>query len=417
MRFLLIAAMVLVSACRCSGQGLSAPSATPPHPLTLDEAIERGRTNSPHIENATATEARARATRLTAGAYSNPTLEVYEGRQYARPIAAPGLPGLLQHYGVIQPIEIPSERRARRDAAAAAEHSAQAEGAAISLSVISEVKHAFYNALRRREEISHSEENLHLVQDLRRRVEVDVDVGEKGRLELTRTEAELARAGFAVRSAQFAYSDAIVMLRAAIAAPPDEEIDPEGTLEPSLTLPALSEAREAVLQAHPVIAQSLAEIDRGEANLRDQQALRIPQPNLFAEFENQPDLRYWRVGVNIQLPFFDRRRGQIAEARAGIDGEKATLGQRRLELVSALERAYEQYQIADQQVQSLESGELHAAEAAVEGAKAAYRFGERGIVEVLDAQRVLQSVRSDLLDAQFARQSALIDLEELGVKP
>jgi cobalt-zinc-cadmium efflux system outer membrane protein len=51
----------------------------------------------------------------------------------------------------------------------------------------------------------------------------------------------------------------------------------------------------------------------------------------------------------------------------------------------------------------------------VDAAKAAYRFGERGIVEVLDAQRVLQDVRDDLLDAQFARQSALVDLEELGV--
>jgi cobalt-zinc-cadmium efflux system outer membrane protein len=35
-------------------------------------------------------------------------------------------------------------------------------------------------------------------------------------------------------------------------------------------------------------------------------------------------------------------------------------------------------------------------------------------MEVLDAQRVLQSVRGDLVDAQFARQSALVDLEELG---
>ncbi len=79
-----------------------------------------------------------------------------------------------------------------------------------------------------------------------------------------------------------------------------------------------------------------------------------------------------------------------------------------------MERAFEQYQLADQQVTSLQSGELHAAESAVEAAKAAYRFGERGIVEVLDAQRVLQSVRGDLVDAQYARQSALIDLEELG---
>ena len=70
--------------------------------------------------------------------------------------------------------------------------------------------------------------------------------------------------------------------------------------------------------------------------------------------------------------------------------------------------------MADQQVDSLQSGELRAAERAVEGARAAYRFGERGIVEVLDAQRVLQAVRGDLVDAQYARQSALVDLEELG---
>ncbi len=63
---------------------------------------------------------------------------------------------------------------------------------------------------------------------------------------------------------------------------------------------------------------------------------------------------------------------------------------------------------------SLQAGSLHEAESAVDAAQAAYHFGERGIVEVLDAQRVLQSVRDDLLNARFARQSALIDLETLG---
>jgi cobalt-zinc-cadmium efflux system outer membrane protein len=135
---------------------------------------------------------------------------------------------------------------------------------------------------------------------------------------------------------------------------------------------------------------------------------------LFTEFENQPDLRFWRAGVSIPLPLWDRRRGQIDESKAAISQSNAELDQRRLELISATERAYEQYQLADQQAVSLESGELRAAERAVEGARAAYKFGERGIVEVLDAQRVLQSVRGDLVEAQFARQTALTDLEELG---
>lgn len=145
-----------------------------------------------------------------------------------------------------------------------------------------------------------------------------------------------------------------------------------------------------------------------------ERALRVPRPTAFAEFENQPDLRFWRAGITVPVPLWDRRQGQIGEAKAAISQSTAVLDQRRLELISALERSYEQYQLADQQATSLESGSLRAAESAVDAAKAAYRFGERGIVEVLDAQRVLQSVRGDLVSAQFARQSALVDLEELG---
>jgi cobalt-zinc-cadmium efflux system outer membrane protein len=121
------------------------------------------------------------------------------------------------------------------------------------------------------------------------------------------------------------------------------------------------------------------------------------------------------MGVNVPLPLWDRRRGQIADSQAAIRQSSAIRNQRQLELTAALERAYESYQLADQQVNSLQAGSLHEAESAVDAAMAAYRFGERGIVEVLDAQRVLQSVRGDFIDAQFARQAALVDLEELGV--
>jgi cobalt-zinc-cadmium efflux system outer membrane protein len=46
-------------------------------------------------------------------------------------------------------------------------------------------------------------------------------------------------------------------------------------------------------------------------------------------------------------------------------------------------------------------------------AEAAYRLGERGILDYLDAQRVFRSVSNDYLNARFDRQSALIDLERL----
>ncbi|WP_446743828.1 TolC family protein [Silvibacterium acidisoli] len=382
--------------------------------LTLADAISRAQANSPRLKQAVAVTDKANAAIRVSRAYTNPSVEVYGGLQYARPIATPGVPGILQHYAATQTIEIPQERRLRRSEAESAATAARYGQKAVSLSVTADVKHAFYSALRQQEEIHHAEENLALVEDLHHRVEVEVGVGEKGRLELTRAEAELARARFAVRSAQIEYANAIAFLRVTIAAAPDAELDPVGTIEPRLTLPPLAEARERVLEKHPAIEQSRTDLQTDKTALAHERSLRIPQPTAFAEFENQPDLRFWRTGITIPLPLFDRRKGQIDEAKASIDQSQAVLNQRRLETISALERAYEQYQLADQQATSLESGSLHAAETAVDAARSAYRFGERGIVEVLDAQRVLQSVRGDLLDAQFARQAALVDLEELG---
>jgi cobalt-zinc-cadmium efflux system outer membrane protein len=370
--------------------------------------------NHPRIRGAAAVTARAAAGVRVAGAYINPSIEVFEGRQYARPIPTPGVPGLLQHYAAYQPVEIPRERRARRQVARLTETSTRFAQAGMVLSVAAEAKRAFYDVLRRREEVQHTQENLQLVEDLRRRVEVEVNVGEKGRLELTRAEAELARARFAVRAAQIELANSIAILRVALAAPPDANLNPEGSLDARVTLPPLAGLRDLVLRTHPSVSQGRTDVQTAQAALTRERALRIPQPTLFAEFENQPDLRFWRAGVTIPIPLWDRRRGQIDEASASIAQADAALEQRRLELISATERAYEQYQLADQQVTSLESGELRAAQSAVEAAKAAYRFGERGIVEVLDAQRVLQSVRDDLLNAQFGRESALIQLEELG---
>jgi outer membrane protein, heavy metal efflux system len=405
----------LLPTCLAIGQSIP-PALTEAKPLrlSLNDAIAMAQRNHPRLAEAAAGTQRARAAAQVAHAYTNPSLEVYEGEQYARQAPNPGNPGLLQHYAAYQTIEIPSERRARQKAAQYAITGSQAGEQSVMLSVVGDTKHAFYNVLRRREEIEHARENLQLVEDLRHRVEVSVNAGEEGRLELTRAEAEAGRARFALTSAEIEFANAIAQLRVTIAGPNDADLDPQGAFEPRISLPSLAQLRDQVMDTHPALAQSRADLQESLSTLDRQKALRIPQPVAFAEFENQPDLRFWRTGVTVPIPLWDRRKGQIGEAKAATSQAAAVLSQRTLALTSALERAYEQYQLADKQATSLESGSLHAAQSAVEAAQAAYRFGERGIVEVLDAQRVLQGVRGDLVDAQFARQSALVDLEELG---
>lgn len=384
--------------------------------LTITEALNLAEQNSPILKEADASVDRAQAGVQTAKAYTNPVFEFLGGDQFARPIPAPGAPGPLLHYSASQLFEIPKERRTRIQASQLNFVSNQYRAAGVRLSLHAYVKRAFYDVIRRKEQLSNAESNLTLVEDLRRRVRLEVEVGEKGKLELTRAEAETARAQAAVRSADVELANARALLKAVIGSPSEEVFDAQGTLGDAVHIDSLNNLRQQVLENHPALSEINTQATRSRVTVEHERARRIPEPAFYGEYEHQPDLTFYRFGVSIPLPLWDRRKGPIAEAKAEVSRTEAMARQRRLEITAALERAYDQYQIRNQQVEALQSGSLREAEAAVEAAQSAYKFGERGIVEVFDAQRVLQGVRSDLLDALYARQSALIDLEELGVR-
>ncbi len=382
--------------------------------LTIDRALALAEQNSPLLRQSEATVEMSKAHIQTARAYTNPTVDFLAGHQSALNVPTPGTPGLLQHYSAGQTIEIPGERRARIRAAQLGYKADQYQLAGVHLAVVANVRRAFYDVIRRKEQLANAKDNLNLVEDLRRRVGVEVKVGEKGKLELTRAEAELARARAAVNSAEIELAAARAVLKAVTGLPATENPDADGALADQTQLAPLDELRRQVIATHPALAESSSRVAQARAVVNDERALRIPQPNLYGEYEHQPDLQFFRVGVNVPLPLWDRRKGPIQEAKADLARSEAMNRERELEITAALDRAYDQYEISNQQVESLQAGSLREAEAAVEAARSAYRFGERGIVEVLDAQRVLQGIRTDLLDALYARQSALIDLEELG---
>jgi cobalt-zinc-cadmium efflux system outer membrane protein len=392
----------------------STSSAVGTTPLTITEALDLAEKNSPILKAAAASVSRAEASIQSARAYTNPTTEFLGGHQAARPIATPGVPGAMLHYSVGQTIENPTARRTRISASTNDYRGSRYEYAALRLSVKANVQRAFYDVIRRKQQLAYAHDNLSLVEDLRRRVQKEVEVGEKGKLELTRAEAELARARVAVRSADVQLAHARVYLRALLGSTANEVYDPQGSLGDSVSIPPLPDIRQQVLAMHPALAQADALIDRAQAQVQNERARRIPEPTVYGQYERQPDVSFYQFGVNVPLPLWDRRKGPIAEAKAELIRSQELARQRRLEIGASLESAYDLYQISNQQVEGLESGSLREAEAAVEAARSAYKFGERGILEVLDAQRVLQGVRNDLLEAQFARQSALIDLEELG---
>jgi cobalt-zinc-cadmium efflux system outer membrane protein len=386
----------------------------PRKPLTLEEALDLADEYNPRLKAATASIEGAQAGILTARAYINPDVTI-GGFGGQRAIQNSTIPGGIQGFSFNQPLELPSVRKTRIHTAELGRESSRFALAETRLGVRASVKQAFYEALRRKGEMDLAQGNLQLLEDLQRRIGVQVNVGEAARLELVRADAEVSTACIQLQSSRLRLTSALSVLHAAIGAPLDRQIDPQGVLDAAVLLPSLDVLRKEVLARHPAVALAENETRRANARLDLERALVKPQPTVWADMFRQPDAAQYRIGVTLPIPLWNKREGPIAEAVAAEHQASAVADLRRLEIRSALESAYGQYEVASQQVAMFESGTLRQAEAAVQAAEAAFRFGERGIIEVLDAQRVLRGARLDYLNAQFDREAALIDLEQLGV--
>jgi cobalt-zinc-cadmium efflux system outer membrane protein len=378
--------------------------------LTLEEALAMADDRNPRLRAGLAQIDAARAGITTAKAYPNPAVSGAAGYQTYR---VPGnVRGMVMSYTFAQPLELGALRPTRIGLAEREREVSQQTLSSIRLSVLSSVRRAFFQALRAQGEIGILSENLRTVEDFRKRTEVRVNAGEAGRLELYRADAELATARTAVNSAKLRYVTAIAQLRGAIGAPLEGDVHLAGGLDPPAALPTLEDLRKEVMARHPELAVAQTAIRRAEARLSYETAQRRPQPSLVAEFDRPPDSPTYRAGIEIPLPFWNRREGPIAEAAAQVRAADAIAQSRSVELLAAAEGAYGRYEVATQQLEAFEQGLLRAGEEGLRAAEAAYRLGERGILDVLDAQRVLRQVRLDFHNAQFDRQAALIDLDE-----
>jgi outer membrane protein, heavy metal efflux system len=285
-----------------------------PSPLSLEEAVALAERHNPALRVAAASVEEAEAGITTARAYSNPTITFGSlGRQQA--ILSAGVPGTLHGFNFTQLVELPQIRSTRLRVAQIDRATSDHSLAAVRLEVRSNVKQRYFEALRTQALLEVAKGNLELLEDLMRRIQVQVDVGEAARLELTRAQAEAASARIQVRAAELRVAGSLSSLAAAIGAPLGQ-VQLSGTLERPTILPTLEELRQEMIRRHPVLAVAASMRQRAEASLDSERARRIPQPSLWVDWFRQPEAAQYRFGVTVPLPIFNRREGPIAEAAA-----------------------------------------------------------------------------------------------------
>lgn len=380
--------------------------------LNLDELINIGLNENAYVLASREQVSAAKGDATAARAYPNPEVGGQLGRSKERNTLTP-ISGQVYNIALAQPIEIPMVRSSRIDAADEIVKATDANRQSFEDDTVARIKLAYYELLRREAEASAAQEDFTLTLQIRDRIALRHRVGESPRFDLIRADTEMLNARKNLDAAKLRVEQSRANLRLAVGHPLPEGWSVEGSLPNKITLPPKEKLKAELLARNPILMKTEAEQRAAEHRLSMEKSMRLPKISLIAEREVDPTQQYARGGLVMTIPIWDLRSGQISKARAEATSARHQLNAQRLSFSESLEATYQLYQIASNQVRVLESELLSQAAAAQRIAESAYRYGERGILEWLDAQRTYRAARNELIAARFDLATVAVEIDRL----
>lgn len=372
-------------------------------PVTLDDALRKGRDVSPRIARAEAELRAAEARALQAGLRPNPEIGVevenFSGTGPYRSIRQSEVT-----VAVSQEFELGGERRARKAVAGAQLEFARLSlrRAVADLAYDVAVAHAELQAAEDRAVLARG--NLTRAQELARIAGTLVDAGRDPPLSKLRADALLAEAeAEALRS--FGLLLTARRKLGLLIGSEDPELSAIGG-DPVPTAPLPADV--------PSLDERLAAAERDAANARVALARAEAVPNVTASggFRNfrESGSTAFVLGVSVPLPFNRSVRSGVPVARAEGEAAEAALAQTRLDTRFGRQEAQTMLSAADERLVALSGPGLRQAIEAERVAEIGYRAGKFSLLELIGAQEALTNTRLKIIEAQLDRARALAAL-------
>ena len=390
-------------------------SAQPQKTFTINDLIAISLESSPQVLAARDQSKAIKGQLSSARAIPNPEFEVSTGQQ--RSVTGPLTVGNVSSWSVTQPLDMPYTRFPRVNAAEANFRAAEATRIAFEVETISRVQQRFYELMRREAEQKAAEEDMSLTKQIRDRMQIRYDVGETARFELIRVQTEFLNAQIAAESSKLRVEQARSQLRQAVGhqLPADFKVVVEQPKQE--VLPSLAVLLNEVQAQSPEMQKAKAEVEATESKLSFEKNSRLPRLAFKASQYNDPNFTDRLYGLQVSIPIWDFRGGQVAEAEANASKAKNQLNAQSQTLDQQMETAYKLYQMTGYQVKVLSQEVVQLAASAQRIAEVSYRYGERGMLEYLDAQRTFRAARNDLIKARFDLASVVTEIQRLRASP
>lgn len=407
--------LVLASLVLGSLMAASLPAAAtgmPPDSVDLPDVLALARGSSPRLALERQQIALAQAERITAGAYPNPSLSYERARQ----------PGELTNFSsdsarqwsVQQQILLPGQRSSRIRAADLGIDAAHSRLVATGNDFAAEAGAAYVELLAAQQRRAALAQSMADLERLRGVVAGRHAAGLASRYDLLRVDIELADWQARRAEAEAELTDRQGQL-AGLLGFPGWRPHGEGELRP------LAWTGQAPVSGHDTPAVIASRKEEAAARARVTAARRDRLPNLSLSggqfWTVAPYGKTYSLGIEIELPLFDTRRGALQQARA--QAESAGLQRTLAEAQSQADVGRYRAQV-DQRSATLARFEQQLAPQLPhlqQMADDAYRLGRSSVLELIDATRMRYEtalsrvdLTAKLMESQLRLQAALGEL-------
>jgi cobalt-zinc-cadmium efflux system outer membrane protein len=388
----------------------AAPRATDPGPLPalrwpeLVAAVDR----HPLLLEAAARERAAAGAVSTAGAIPNPTFSVAAGA--GRPRDG-GATRRELGYSVELPLEFLATRGPRVDGARAAQEGTRQEARVVRLQLTRELRRTFVAAVHGQAVVEAGDELAGQAAQLASLVRRRAERGEGRPTEVPRVEIELERLRNAVERARSTVEAQRLRLSTWLGAP---VIRVEADLAAPLPIPQLPELQERLLASSPAVQAARARLQAAIEAASVERWERLPRLSIGAAHVDELDRTANTVTASVTLPLWNWNQGRIRQAEAAEAGERARLDATSRELQAGLSDAWRGCAAGQAAAVRFRDEILPRAQGSARTLGRAFELGEAGLLDVIDARRVLLDTRREYLDLLLDMQNACADLAALA---
>lgn len=355
---------------------------------TLDHLIAVALKRNPELRIFEAGVAAARGDVITAQTWQNPELgSAYRvGRLSGggQPTSVEWVHGQL---GLGQTILFPGKRTLQR---AAAEKSVQGRQLALGgfrSQLAIQVRRGYYVLLAAQQVIPLREQRLRLAKTFVEGAKRRVEAGVAPEFEATKAEVEVVNAQAALRLAQAQAVTARAALNTLLGRKPNESLSVTGALSPDVRLPDERILLEQTLARNPSLKIQASEVERTGLNLQLARKSRYPDFTVGPNYESEPGLQIFSVGLSLPLPLWDQKKGPIATATAEQQQALAELERLRQEIFRNVTSAVQNLAAAKETLANYTPEFLERLKAALDAAGQSYGEGRTPLLLFLETQR------------------------------